>query len=614
MFEKRALFLDALKNSLKGGFCFGGQKNMAKWVLKRNKAYTEKIAEVFSISQVTANVLANRGLGTKETIEKFLYCPMEDMYDGYLMKDMKKGIDIIENAIKNNKKIVVYGDYDVDGVTSTVILYKTIRHLNGNVSYYLPHRQKEGYGMNIDAIHHLKEENTDVILCCDNGIAAYEEIKEAVFLGMEVVILDHHEAPFETEENGVKHDVLPPASAVIDNKRSDCNYPFKKLCAGGMSYKFSKLLFEKMNREFVFDDEFLSFAAIATICDIVDLMDENRIIAKNGLYKAADCKNKGLKALMAEAGIEGPLREYHAGFIIGPCINATGRLEEAKEAVELFIEEDGKKAMDTAAYLARLNNERKAMTTKAVEEAVENVEKNGLNKDSVLVIYCPDVHESIAGIVAGRVKEIYYKPVILLTKGDKMAKGSARSIESYNIFEELSKCKDLFYKFGGHPMAAGLSLEEKNIDVLRQRLNENSPLTEDDLTEVTRIEQILDFNQITMECAYELERLSPFGKENPSPVFASVGVKCIKVTLMGKNRDMMKMLFKDKNGDYMEGVSFKGYDMFCTEIEKRFTKNEVKRILSGDNIEVEMDILYNISVNRFNGMENIQLTIKDMRF
>ncbi len=587
---------------------------MAKWVLKRNKAYIEKIAQYFNISPVAANVMANRGLATVKKIEEYLYCRKEDMHDALLMADMQKGLDIIADAVKNKRKTAVYGDYDVDGVMSTVILYKTLSFLGGDVIFYLPDRQKEGYGMNCDAVRELKEQGVKVILTCDNGIAAHEEIKLAKELKMDVVVIDHHEPAFETDEEGNKKDILPVADAVIDNKRKDCEYPFKMLCAAGMCYKFSGLVFKKFNIENKLENEFLTFAAIATVCDVVDMLDENKIIAKNGLKIAQNTENKGLKALITETGIEGDINEYHAGFVLGPCINATGRLENASLSVKLFIEENTGRAMDYAAELARLNNERKLMTTKAVEKAVEEVENTSVGSDRVLVLYCPDVHESIAGIVAGRIKEKYYKPTIMITKSTESAKGSGRSIEGYNMFEELFKCRDLFIKFGGHPMAAGLSLKEENIDILRKRLNEGCTLTESDLTPVMKIDGILDFKDITMDCAYELEDMAPFGKENYVPLFASLGVVCRKVTLMGRNKDMMRMIITDKNGNSLSGVSFDGYEKFKEAVESKFDENEGNAIFRGENVEVGLDILYNISVNRFNGRENIQLVIKDMRF
>ncbi|MDD3570965.1 MAG: single-stranded-DNA-specific exonuclease RecJ, partial [Lachnospiraceae bacterium] len=440
---------------------------MKKWMLRRNKVNIEKMAERLGISIVTAQVLANRGIGTYNAACKFLYCDLNEMYDGNLLKDMQKGIDVINFAIDNGKKIAVYGDYDVDGVMSTAILYKTIKTFTDNVIYYVPHRQKEGYGINIEAVEELKSLDIDVILACDNGIAAIEEAKLIDKLGMRLVILDHHEPAFEVCEDGSKKDIIPVAAAIIDHKQKDCTYPFKALCAGAMAYKFSKVIFESRKAEFVYSTEFLVFAAMATICDIVDLLDENRIIAKNGLNLIKESPNIGLKALLEKTGIaEGDISEYHVGFVLGPCINATGRLESAKSAVELFVTEDVERAKILATELTELNNERKLLTANAVKETIEAVENSDLHQDRVLVIYNENIHESIAGIVAGRIKERYYKPVIMLTSGESMAKGSARSIEGYNIFEELFNQIDLFHKFGGHPMAAGLSLPYENVDIL----------------------------------------------------------------------------------------------------------------------------------------------------
>lgn len=587
---------------------------MSVWRLRRNKADTKKMAQVLNVREPVANVLANRGIGTYNQAMRFLKCDKNSLYSAELFKDGEKGIEIILNAVKTKQKIAVYGDYDADGVMSTTILYKTLKYLGADVIFYLPHRQKEGYGMNCDAVRELNKNGIEVIFTCDNGIAAIEEIALAKELGMKVVVLDHHEVQYDETETGEKILKVPCADAVIDAKQADCEYPFKFLCAAGMSYKFAKLMFEKMNMPFVYDDEFMSFAAIATVCDIVDMKDENRIIAKNGLRLGATTKNLGLKALIQLTGIEGKsLSEYHAGFVIGPCINATGRLESAETAVRLFTTTDKDEAYELAKELVELNKERKDMTAEAVERAVEQVSNSDLKNDRVLVIYDEDVHESIAGIVAGRVKETFYKPVIMLTRSGDVAKGSARSIESYNIFEELLKCSDLFIKFGGHPMAAGLSLEKENIDILRKRLNENCTLTEKDLTNVIRIEEELSLSDIDMVLAQQLEALSPFGKECPAPIFGTKNVLIKRMSLMGKKKDIIKFVLCQNGGSAcFEGILFGRYEEFCTELEQKCNCS-IDIAVSG-GVYLNMDIVYGIKINRFNGRENIQLEIKDFRF
>lgn len=587
---------------------------MKKWMLRRNKVHIQKMAERLGISTVMAQVLANRGIGTYKDACKFLYCDVYEMYDGYLLKDMQKGIDVINFAVNNRKKIAVYGDYDVDGVMSTTILYKSIKAFTDNVIYYVPHRQKEGYGINMAAVQALKNLNVDVVLACDNGIASIEEAKLIDSLGMSLVILDHHEPAFEIGEDGAKKDVIPIAAAIIDHKQKDCTYPFKALCAGAMAYKFSKLFFESRKEPFVYDTEFLVFAAMATICDIVDLLDENRIIAKNGLIRMKKSPNIGLKALIEKIGIaDGDISEYHVGFVLGPCINATGRLESAKAAVELFVTDDVKRAEVLAAELTELNTERKLLTEKAVKEAVEAVESSVLQQDKVLVIYNEKIHESIAGIVAGRVKERYYKPVIMLTCGESMAKGSARSVEGYNIFEELFKQRDLFHKFGGHPMAAGLSLVDENVDILRRRLNEACILTEEDMTPIVKIEKELHFEDITMEVAQELMALAPFGKENPTPVFGTKKITAEKIMLIGKNKNILKISLRDTHtGIRLDGISFNGLEDFEQQCSSKYGMEKTKDILNGVQ-SIQLDILYNISINCFAGKTSIQLMLKDFR-
>jgi single-stranded-DNA-specific exonuclease len=591
-------------------------KDMRVWKLKRNRADTKKMSEVLGISEISACVLANRGIGTLHDAQKFLNCPIDEMYDGYLFKDMRKGINLIARAISKKKKIAVYGDYDVDGVMSTVILYKTLKYFDSDVLYYLPHRQKEGYGMNEKAVVELKKKGVDVILACDNGISALNEIKKANELGIVSVILDHHEVPYTEDSKNNRKDSPPEAFAVIDAKQSVCPYPFKNLCAAGMAYKFSKLLFEKMNMDFVLDDEFLSLAAIATVCDIVDLKDENRIIVKNGLEKAANTSNPGLKALIIQTGISGrKLNEYHAGFVLGPCINATGRLESAQLAVKLFAETDSKNADLTASELVRLNAERKDMTAKAVEIAKKKIAEDGLEKDKVLVIYDKDIHESIAGIVAGRIKDTYYRPVIILTDGETQAKGSARSIEGYNIFEELFKCRELFERFGGHPMAAGLTLKKENIPILRKRLNESCNLTESDMAEVIRIDAQLGFDDISIKTAHELERFAPFGRMNPKPLFGSKNVAVSALRVIGKNKNILKFTFIDKKtSKIIDGISFDGYDEYCEKVTHKYGADILEKILNRQLSAPDMDIVYSLGINRFNSRETVQLEIKDFRF
>ena len=586
---------------------------MKKWLLRRNKADIGKMAESLHISPVIANILANRGIGTYESAVKYLSCDEDMMYDGYLFKDMDKAVDLIMKAVDAGDKIAVYGDYDVDGVMSSVILYKTLKHFGADVMYYVPHRQKEGYGMNISSIGELKNAGVKVIFACDNGIAAVEEAKAAENSGMTLIILDHHEPPVEFDGEEEK-EILPRAAAVVDHKRKDCPYPFKALCAGGMAFKFAKLFFEACGEPFILKDELLGFAAMATICDIVDLLDENRILAKNGLKCINESKNPGLCALIDKAGIEkGAVTEYHVGFILGPCVNATGRLESAGESVELFITEDMRQAEKLAQRLVELNSERKVLTARAAQRAVDIIENTEIGKDNVIVIYDEEIHESIAGIVAGRIKEKYYKPTVVITKGEDMAKGSARSIEGYNMFLELSKNKELFCRFGGHPMAAGLSLKKENIDILRRRLNLEFSLTKEDMIPSIHIEKALEFSEINLKLADELAELAPFGKANPSPVFGTKNVFAEKIRLVGKEKNIMQISFRDlKTGISIKGISFGGLEDFEKQCAEIYGREKTARVLEGLD-GVKADIIYSIGVNTYLGRSSVQLNISDFR-
>lgn len=588
---------------------------MKKWTVKNNKVNTDLMAKSLGITEVLAQILANRGIGTAKGTKRFINADLSELHDGYLFKDMKKAIGIVNLAIENKTKIAVYGDYDVDGVTSSVILYKAIKTFTSEVIYYVPHRQKEGYGINMSSIDELQQKGIGLIVCCDNGIAAVEEAKMVKKLGMSLVIIDHHDPAFEEDEDGTKRDIIPIADAVVDAKQRDCKYPFKFLCAGGMAYKFSKLLFESRNEKFAIDKELLVFAAIATICDIVDLLDENRIIAQNGLKLIKESGNVGLQALLEETKLNEAdfITEYHVGFILGPCINATGRLESAGIAIELFLSEDKEKAKQLATELTKLNEDRKYMTTTAVESCMKTIESQGLSEQNVLVVLNEEIHESIAGIVAGRIKERYYKPTIVLTEGDGMVKGSARSIEGYNVFEELLKLKDLFQRFGGHPMAAGLTLPKENVEELRKKINKNCRLTEKELTPVLRLEKALNLSEITMDLAKELNNVAPFGKENPVPIF---GTKCVlaeKVSVIGKNQNILKFSLRDtQTGTRLDGISFDGFEEFSEQCNKKYGEEEKKHILQGTQ-SITLDIAYTIDINTFMGNSKVQLIIKDFR-
>lgn len=589
---------------------------MKRWLLKRTKVNTAEMAKELGIRQATAAVLANRELYSRKEAREFLYGGEEAFGDPAQMKDMYKGITLIADAIQKGKKIAVYGDYDVDGVMSTSILYQTITRCGGKAVYYLPHRQKEGYGLNLKAVESLSVEQVEVLFTCDNGIAALQEIALAKAKGMTVVVLDHHEPGF-TGEGEERRDILPKADAIIDPKQRDCGYPFKQMCAGGLAYKFARLLLQ----EFCIQDERLekqlvSFGAIATVCDIVDLLGENRAIVRKGLPEIQKTDNIGLRVLMEEAGLSDKIiSDYHIGFILGPCINATGRLESGRQAVELFCTEEEKEARRLAKHLVQLNEERKQLTEEAAERADIALQERGALGDKVFVLYDPEIHESIAGIVAGRIKDKYYHPTILITGSEEGAKGSGRSIEGYHLFEALFANRELFTRFGGHAMAAGLSLPVENIDVLRKRLNENCPLTEQQMIPVLRIEKSLSFAEIDLGLAKELKALAPFGKGNPSPLFGSKGIHVDRLDLIGKNKDILRLtLSEPSSGIRLSAVSFDGCQQLRELLKELYPGEDCDKIIKTGQLPKLLDIIYSVDINTYNGRSSVQLMIKDFRF
>lgn len=581
-------------------------------MLKCTSSNIKALAQEIGINETIVNVLINRGMKTSIDIKKFVDASLKDLYNPFFMIDMDKGVDIIKEAIDNGRKIAIYGDYDADGVTSTVILYKALKRLGGNFIYHIPDREAEGYGMNLERIKSLKEEGVEVILSCDNGISAIDQIAYAKELGMKVVVTDHHELTFKEEDEERKY-ILPNADAVINPKRSDSSYPFELLCGAGIAFKFVQALYSVFNITENEILEFLEYAAIGTICDVVDLVDENRIIAKNGLRLIRNTKNIGLNAIIKEASInKESISSYHIGFIIGPCINATGRLETAKLSVELLLAEDEELAKNLAAKLHKLNMERQEMTIKSVEEIGDIVENSSLKNDKVLVIYKENVHESIAGIAAGRIREKYNLPTIVLTKGKDMPKGSGRSIENYNMFEELLRCKDLLDKFGGHPMAAGLSLKEENIELLRKRLNENCTLTNNDLIPKISIDRKMKLSEICVSLIKELNVLEPFGKGNTSPVFAEKSVEVYKINFIGKDKNTLKFSLKiDGSYNKIDALCFGKGDEFKEYLKQCFGDNYLDIINNPKNLK--MDFVFYPNLNDYNGYITPQLRIIDYR-
>lgn len=572
------------------------------WLLRNNNIDKKKLAKEAGVTEIIACLLASRGITDKDGAKKFLEASLSDMHNPLLMKDMDKGTEIIKNSILQGKKIIIYGDYDADGVMSTVILYKALLRCGASASYYIPDREKEGYGMCSERISILKEKGCEVILTCDNGISASDEIEYAKEIGITTVITDHHELAF-TEENGIKKYIVPDADAVIDPKQKDCPYPFKSLCGAGIAYKFSVVLYKKMGINEDETIEFIEYAGIGTICDIVDLTDENRIIAKKALDMLSASTDTGIRALKKVLGIENKkINTYNVGFQIGPCINAAGRISTAQIAAELFMCSDFEKAYERAEKLNELNKKRQDMTTKGVEEIVSEIEKSPVKNDKVIVVYNENINESIAGIAAGKIKDMYNLPTIVITSGKDICKGSGRSIKQYNLFEELLKCRDLLGKFGGHPMAAGLSIKKENIDKLRKRLNDNCTLKKEDMMPKIRIDRRLGFNEISERLIADIEKLGPFGKGNPAPVFAEKNVFIEKYDYAGKDKSTVKLSLRSNNNT-IEAICFKKCEEFDALIAQHNYINKDKAI----------DIIYYPYINNYNGYKSIQINVSEFR-
>lgn len=570
---------------------------MQKWRVYSKKADFDAIGSRFNIDPVTARIIRNRDVTDMENVDMYLNGTLDSLHDPMMMKDMDKAVSVIASSIRDNKHIRIIGDYDIDGICSIYILFKGLKICGADVDYEVPDRITDGYGINENLIKQAHEAGVEVIITCDNGIAAASQIDYANELGMTVVITDHHDVPYEETDNGRRY-IIPKAAAVVDPKQNDCRYPFKMLCGAGIAYKFIGCMVKEFQTGDSIMPELLQFAAIATVGDIVDLLDENRIIVKEGLKLIANTENYGLNALMAVTGVSREnINAYHIGFVLGPCLNASGRLDSAKRALKMLVTDDRAEAERHAGELKDLNEERKKLTSEAVDKAVDMVENSSLKDDKVLVIFLPDCHESIAGIVAGRIREKYYKPVIVLTRGEQEAKGSARSIESYNMFEKLSECKDLFTRFGGHPMAAGLSLPEENIPEFRSRINEHCNLSEEDLTETVWIDVPMPLEYINEKLILELGGLEPFGKANPKPVFADKNISIRNIRAIGKDKQYTRMTITKDSGIVIDAVGF----FPCTELETVYNKNG------------RISCTYYPEINEFRDKKQIQVCVTGYR-
>ena len=568
---------------------------MQRWFITMKKADFNRIGEKYHISPIVARLIRNRDIIGDDAIDFYLNGTIADLYDGMLMKDMDCAVEILAEKIREEKRIRVIGDYDIDGVNATYILQEGLSGLGADVDTDIPDRIKDGYGLNRMLIDRAIDDGIDTIVTCDNGIAASEEIAYAKDNGLTVVVTDHHEVPY-IEMDGEKEYIIPKADAVVDPHRADCGYPFKGLCGAAVAYKLVEALYNVMQRDPEDMDYLMENVAIATVGDVMDLTGENRIFVKQGLEMLKRTQNPGLKALIECTGIDvDRLNAYHIGFVIGPCINASRRLDTAKRALELLNARTRRDAVMLAEDLKALNDSRKEMTERGVAEAVNLIETTSLKDDRVLVVYLPDCHESIAGIIAGRIRERYYRPVFVLTKAEDGVKGSGRSIEAYDMFAQMCRCRALFTKFGGHKLAAGLSLEEGNVQRFRETINTLCDLTEEDLQEKVSIDMQLPFPYITEQLVQELELLEPFGKGNPKPLFAGKDLRVISPRIFGKNRNVLKCRLEDMQGNQMEAVYF-------GDVEKCLKTMEEKKIMA---------FTYYPSVNEYMGRRTMQVTIVD---
>lgn len=568
---------------------------MEKWMVYNKKADFQKIGSEFGIDPVIARLIRNRDIQDMKEIRSYLYGTLAEIPSPWKMKDMERAVQILQKKITQKKKIRIIGDYDIDGVTATCILLKGLKRLNANVDTYIPDRVKDGYGMHEQLIDKALEDGIDTILTCDNGIAAAAEIEYAKKEGLTVIVTDHHDIPFRDTEDG-RIWIIPKADAVVNPKQNDCLYPNKNICGAVVAWKLIWALYERLGIDSDEIWDFLELAAIATVGDVMDLQGENRIIVKEGLKKLSSTSFEGLKALICVNNLEGAeITAYHVGFVIGPCINASGRLDTAARSLELLLADNMEDAMKLADDLYDLNQSRKAMTEQGKEQAIQSIEENNLGKDRVLVVYLPDCHESLAGIIAGRIREAYNKPVFVLTKGADGVKGSGRSIEAYSMYEELVKCSDLLTQFGGHPMAAGLSMEEKNIELFRRRLNDNCTLTEQELIPKIMIDVPMPISYLSKKLTEQLKVLEPFGKGNSKPLFAQKNLRAVGIRVLGRNRNVAKMLLIDENGIKMDAVYFGEAQEFVDFVQAHDT----------------ISVTYYPEINVFQGRENLQVVIKN---
>lgn len=585
---------------------------MEKWVVSAKRADFKGIGERFGIDQVTARIIRNREVIGEEAIEEYLHGGVGYFHSPRKMKDMELAVGIVKEKVREGKNIRILGDYDIDGIQSVYILYSALRRCQGKVDYAIPHRITDGYGVNERLVRQAAEDGVDTLLTCDNGIAAWQEIALAKELGLTVIITDHHEVPYQETGDGERAYRVPPADAVVNPKQPDCPYPFKGLCGAAVAFKLVQALYEELGLPQEEALAYLENAAFATIGDVMDLQGENRSLVKEGLKALNRTQNYGIRALALRNQIAlGEIKAYHVGFVLGPCLNASGRLDTAKRALELLLAEDACTAAAYAGDLYDLNASRKEMTERGVERARELVENTDLAGDKVLVIFLLDCHESLAGIIAGRIREQYHRPVFVLTESEEGVKGSGRSIEAYSMYEEMSKCSELFTKFGGHPMAAGLSLPRENVDLFRQRLNENTLLTEADLQGKIVIDVPMPLDYITKPLVEELKILEPFGKSNEKPVFADKDLHILSMRILGKNRNVCRMQVESRGGRRMDAIYFGKAEEFLAYFEGKYGEQPVRQTLEGRDGGIMASFIYYPEINSYQGRESLQIVVKN---
>ena len=568
----------------------------SKWMVYAKKADFKQIASEYGIDQVLARIIRNRDICGSKDIDMYLNGNLNDIHNPHSMKDADKFVDIITKKIEEHKPVRIIGDYDIDGICSIYILFCGLKAAGADVDYVVPHRINDGYGINEHLIDNAINEGIDTIVTCDNGIAAYNQVRYAKDNGITMIVTDHHDVPFEIKDDKKVY-IVPPADEVINPKQADCDYPFKLLCGAGVAYKLISLLYDRLGLDKKELEDYIEFMAIATVGDIVDLIDENRIVVKYGLKHIAHTKNTGLRALIEECQLDiNNISSYHIGFVIGPCLNASGRLDTARQAIELMLCMDNEKAHNMAKELIALNNERKSMTEQETHKAIELVENTGLLKDRVLVIYLKDCHESIAGIIAGRIKERYYRPTFVITNAEDGAKGSGRSIEGYNMYEEINKCKNVLTKYGGHPMAAGLSLAISDIDIFRKMLNDNAILTDEDLIPKMWIDVPMPVSYANIRLVNQLKLLEPFGKGNEKPVFADRNLYVKTASVIGKNKNVLRCQLETEDGTYVPAVQF-----------------GINNIDDIPRAGMRISIIYYPDINTFNGIMSLQIIIKEWK-